>query len=132
MVVLLGGFMGEVAAGEGEVKAEVEGLSGVGLLLLAAENLKRSIEFTVGQLNARKVRGEMKLRWSRSLVRQVEALVKVVEALNKVGGKPGVELDLASYLAGLEGKIPKRFVSKELAGIVGRVQARVSRRSLKV
>ena len=55
-----------------------------------------------------------------------------MEALNKVGGKPGVELDLASYLAGLEGKIPKRFVSKELAGIVGRVQARVSRRSLKV
>jgi len=47
-------------------------------LLLAAENLKKSIEFTVRQLNARKVRGEMKLRWSRSLVRQVEALVKVV------------------------------------------------------
>jgi len=123
--------MGE-GAGSAVREGEAEGLSGVGLLLLAAENLKKSIEFTVGQLNARKVRGEMKLRWSRSLVRQVEALVKVVEALNKVGGKPGVELDLASYLAGLEGKIPKRFVSKELAGIVGRVQARVSRRSLKV
>jgi hypothetical protein len=31
----------------------------------------------------------MKLRWSRSLVRQVEALVKVVEALDKIGGKSG-------------------------------------------
>jgi hypothetical protein len=122
--------MGE-GAGSAVREGEAEGLSGVGLLL-AAENLKKNTEFTVGQLNARKVRGEMKLRWSRSLVRHVEALVKVVEALNKVGGKPGVELDLASYLAGLEGKIPKRFVSKELAGIVGRVQARVSRRSLKV
>jgi hypothetical protein len=126
MVVIFGGFMGE-SVGSAVQEGEAEGLSGVGLLLLAAENLKRSIEFTVGQLNARKVRGEMKLRWSRSLVRQVEALVKVVEALNKVGGKSGVELDLASYLAGLEGKIPKRFVSREFAGIVRRVQARASR-----
>jgi len=126
MVVIFGGFMGE-SVGSAVQEGEAEGLSGVGLLLLAAENLKRSIEFTVGQLNARKVRGEMKLRWSRSLVRQVEALVKVVEALNKVGGKSGVELDLASYLAGLEGKIPKRFVSRGFAGIVRRVQARASR-----
>ena len=126
MVVYLGDFMGE-SVGSAVREGEAEGLSGVGLLLLAAENLKRSIEFTVGQLNARKVRGEMKLRWSRSLVRQVEALVKVVEALNKVGGKSGVELDLASYLAGLEGKIPKRFVSRGFAGIVRRVQARASR-----
>jgi hypothetical protein len=117
--------MGEGAAGEGEVKAEVEVLSGIGLLL-AAENLKRSIEFTVGQLNARKVRGEMKLRWSRSLVRQVEALVKVVEALNKVGGKAETELDLAM----IESKVPKRFVGKEFAGIVRRVQARASRHTL--
>jgi hypothetical protein len=122
--------MSEVRAGEGEVKAEVKGLSGVGLLLLAAENLKRSIEFTVGQLNARKVRGEMKLRWSRSLVRQVEALVKVVEALNKVGGKGGAELDLASYLAMIESKVPKRFVCREFAGIVRRVQTRASRYTL--
>jgi len=108
-------------------KSDAQELSGVALLLMAAENLKRSIEFTIGQLNARKVRSEMKLRWSRSLVRQVEALVKVVEALNKVGGKSGVELDLASYLAGLESKIPKRFVSREFTGIVRKTQARASR-----
>jgi hypothetical protein len=118
--------MGE-SVGSAVQEGEAEGLSGVGLLLLAAENLKRSIEFTVGQLNARKVRGEMKLRWSRSLVRQVEALVKVVEALNKVGGKPKVELDLASYLAMVESKVPKRFVGKEFAGVVRRVQASASR-----
>jgi hypothetical protein len=68
LVVLLGGFMGE-GAGSAVREGEAEGLSGVGLLLLAAENLKKNTEFTVGQLNARKVRGEMKLRWSRSLVR---------------------------------------------------------------
>jgi hypothetical protein len=118
-VFIFGGLMDE--------KSDAQELSGVALLLMAAENLKRSIEFTIGQLNARKVRSEMKLRWSRSLVRQVEALVKVVEALNKVGGKSGVELDLASYLAGLESKIPKRFVSREFTGIVRKTQARASR-----
>jgi hypothetical protein len=54
-------------------------------------------------------------------------LVKVVEALNKVGGKSGIELDLASYLSGLEGKIPKRFVGREFARIVRRMQMRASR-----
>lgn len=119
-VFIFGGLMDE--------KSEAQELSGVGLLLMAAESLKRSIEFTIRQLKAKKVKGEMKLRWSRALVRQVEALVKVVEALNRVGGKSGVELDLASYLAGLESQIPKRFVSREFTGIVRRVQARVSRR----
>jgi hypothetical protein len=40
----------------------------------------------------------------------------------------GVELDLASYLAVVESKVPKRFVSKEFAGIVRRVQASAARR----
>jgi hypothetical protein len=41
---------------------------------MAAESLKGSIEFTVRQLKAEKVNGEMKIKWSRALVRQVEAL----------------------------------------------------------
>jgi len=47
-----------------------------------------------------------------------------VEALNKLRGKTGAEaeLDLASYLAGLESQIPKRFVSREFARTVRRMQ----------
>lgn len=94
------------------------------LLLMAADNLKKSIEHAVRQLEARKVRGEMKLRWSRSLTRQVEALVKVAEALNKIGSKSAADLDLASYLSGLEIRVPERFVSKKFARIVSRVSVR--------
>ena len=88
------------------------------LLLMAAENLKRSIEFAVRKLDARKVRGEVKLRWSRSLTRQVEALVKVAEALNKIGSKSAVDMDMATYLSGLESKVPTRFVTKKFVRIV--------------
>ena len=58
------------------------------------------------------------------MVKLVEALIKVVEALNKLRGKTGAEaeLDLASYLAGLESQIPKRFVSREFARTVRRMQ----------
>ncbi|MEM3765650.1 MAG: hypothetical protein QXU46_01330 [Candidatus Bathyarchaeia archaeon] len=116
---------------EGEGEAEAGNLSSEALLLLAAENLKKSIEFAVGQLKAKKVRGEMKLKWSRSLVRQVEALVKVVEALNKIDSKSGTaDLDLASYLAGLGKKIPRRFVSKRFVTVVRTVQARTAGRKL--
>jgi len=60
---------------------------------MAAESLKGSIEFTVRQLKAEKVKGEMKIKWSRALVRQVEALIKVVEALKKLSGKLRVRLN---------------------------------------
>ncbi|MBS7646631.1 hypothetical protein KEJ24_02165 [Candidatus Bathyarchaeota archaeon] len=114
-------------------EAEAVDLSSEALLLLAAENLKKSIEFAVGQLKAKKVKGEMKLKWSCSLVRQVEALVKVVEALNKIGSKSEADLDLSSYLAVLEEKIPRRFVSKRFATVVKTVQARIAgRKPLKV
>ena len=92
------------------------------LLLMAAENLKKSIEHAVRQLEAKKVRGEMKLRWSRSLTRQVEALVKVAEALNKIGSKSAADMDLASYLSGLHMRVPQRFVTKEFSRVVRRVQ----------
>ena len=117
--------VGEVAGAGG-----VGGLSAEGLLLLAAENLKRSIELTVRQLNARKVRGEMKLRWSRSLTRQVEALVKVAEALSKIGSKSAVEADLATYLSDLQSRVPVRYVTVKFARIAGRMRVNVSRREL--
>jgi hypothetical protein len=87
------------------------------LLVMAAENLKKSIEHSVGQLGMKRVRGEMKLRWSRSLTRQVEALVKVAEALNKIGGGSAVDIDLASYLSGLETRVPRKFATKKLCRI---------------
>jgi len=91
--------------------------------LLAAENLKRSIEHAVRQLGAKKVKGEMKLRWSRSLTRQVEALVKVAEALNKMGSKSAVDVDLASYLSVLETRVPRRFATKKFTRIVEKMRA---------
>jgi len=117
--------VGEVAGAGG-----VEGLSAEGLLLMAAENLKRSIELAVRQLNAKKVRGEMKLKWSRSLTRQVEALVKVAEALNRIGSKSAVELDLANYLSVLESRVPRRFVTRRFERIAGKMRASVSRREV--
>jgi len=92
------------------------------LLLMAAENLKKSIEHAVRQLEAKKVRGEMKLRWSRSLTRQVEALVKVAEALSKIGSKSAADMDLASYLSDVEKKVPEKFVTKKFARIIARTR----------
>ena len=83
MIVFVG-LVSLVMVDGGEVEDARPGGS-KGFLLMAAENLRRSIEFSVGQLRAKKVRGEVKLRWSRSLARQVEALVKVAEALNRIG-----------------------------------------------
>jgi len=88
------------------------------LLLMAAENLKRSIEFAIGQLRAKKVPGEVKLRWSRSLTRQVEALVKVAEALSKIGCRSTTNVDLASYLSSLETRVPRKLVSRKFSKIV--------------
>jgi len=112
---------------EGQEVGDVERVSSEKLLLMSAENLKKSIEYAVRQLTAKKVRCEVKLRWSRSLTRQVEALVKVAEALNKIGSKSATDMDLASYLSGLETKIPRRFVTKKFSGIVRRSRVSWSR-----
>jgi hypothetical protein len=85
---------------------------------MAAGNLKRSIEHSVRQLGVKRVRAEMKLRWSRSLTRQVEALVKVAEALNKIGSKSAADIDLASYLSSLETRVPSRFATKKYSRIL--------------
>lgn len=99
------------------------------LLMMAAENLKRSIELTVRQLQAKKVRSEMKLRWSRSLTRQVQALVIVAEALNKIGGASAVDLDLASYLSTVESRVPKTYASRRFALVVIKSQVSWQRRA---
>jgi len=122
-VICVDGF---VMAESSQVKG-VERFGSEGLLLMAAENLKKSIEHAVRQLEAKKVGGEMKLRWSRSLTRQVEALVKVAEALNKIGSKSAADLDLASYLSGLETRVPRRFVTRKFTLMVSRTRASWSR-----
>jgi len=83
-----------------------EHLSSDGLLLMATENLKKGIEYAVNQIRSKKVRPDTKLRWMRSLTRQVEALVKVAEALNNIESKSASDIDLATYLSSLEKKIP--------------------------
>jgi len=119
------GWDGVMVEGDAEADeaGEVKPSGSEELLLMAAENLKRSIEFAVRKLDARKVHGEVKLRWSRSLTRQVEALVKVAEALNKIGGKSVVDVDMATYLSGLESKVPTRFVTKKFVRIVRKMRA---------
>lgn len=97
------------------------------LLLMAAGNLKRSIELTVRQLEAKKVRSEMKLRWSRSLTRQVQALVIVAEALNKIGSRSAPDLDLASYLSAVESRVPRTYSSRRFALVVSKTRMSVGR-----
>jgi len=75
------------------------------LLLMSAENLKKGIQYAVSQINSRTIKGEMKVRWIRSLTRQIEALIKVVEAVNNIGSKTPVDFDLATYLSSLEKKM---------------------------
>jgi hypothetical protein len=78
------------------------------LLLISAENLKTGIMFIVSQLKSRKVTSEMKLRWMRSLPRQVEALVKVVQALDDMGNKSAADVDLSTFLSSLEKDVAVR------------------------
>ena len=114
-----GGSGGSVGSGGvGGAGGVGEGVSAEGLLLLAAEHLRRSIEVAVRQLNARKVRGEMKLKWSRALTGQVEALVKIAQALSRIEGESGVGMDLATFLSDVERKVPRRYVSRRLARAV--------------
>ena len=77
-----------------------------GSLLLAAENLKKGMTFTMNQLNSRKVPSEKKLRWLKALTRQAEAIVDVVEALNKIGSKSASDIDLATFLSSIEERLP--------------------------
>jgi len=73
---------------------------------MATENLKKGIEYAVHQIRSKRVDPDTKLRWMRSLTRQVEALVKVAEALNNIEGKSASEIDLATYLSSVETRVP--------------------------
>jgi len=64
--------------------------------------------FTLSQINSRRVPPEKKLRWLKALARQAEALVDVVQALNKIGSKSTKEIDLATFLSSVEKKLPKK------------------------
>ena len=93
----------------GDVEGSV-GQAGLGkagaerFLLKSAEHLQKGIDYAVKQLASRKISEERKMRWIRALTRQIEALVKVVEALNNIGSNAGV-LDLASYLSSIRERV---------------------------
>ncbi len=114
-------------AEEGDDKSESGGFRPLGseeLLLMASDALKKNIEHALRQLKARKVRGEMKLRWSRALVRDAEALVKVAEALSKMGAKSAADMDISSYLSSVQTRVPEPYATPRLARIVARTRSR--------
>jgi len=75
-------------------------------LLIAVDNLKKGMMFTMSQLNSKRVLPEKKLRWLKALTRQVEALVNVVEALHHIGSRSASDQDLATFLSSLEKEFP--------------------------
>jgi hypothetical protein len=90
-------------------------------LLKSAEHLQKGIDYAVRQLGSRKISEERKMRWIRALTRQIEALVKVVEALNNIGSNAG-GLDLASFLSSIRDKVevPVERASASEGGSVGK------------
>jgi hypothetical protein len=93
------GDVGSSAGADGLGKAGAERF-----LLKSAEHLQKGIDYAVRQLSSRKISEERKMRWIRALTRQIEALVRVVEALNNVGSNAG-GFDLASYLSSIREKV---------------------------
>jgi hypothetical protein len=77
-------------------------------LRMTVDNLKKGITLTVSQINSRRVPPEKKLRWLKALARQAEALVDVVQALNKIGTKSTTEIDLATFLSSVEKRLPTK------------------------
>jgi hypothetical protein len=80
-------------------------LSSDDMLLLATDNLRKGIEYAVRQVRSKKVSPAAKLRWMRALTRQVEALVKVVEAQSNIGSKSADKHDLATFLSSVQSRI---------------------------
>jgi hypothetical protein len=99
-------------------------------LLIAVDNLKIGMVFTMGQITSRRVLPERKLRWLKALTRQVEALVNVVEALHNIGSKSASDGDLASFLCSLESKLPKELRSQSLGSANGECRSAMRRASL--
>ena len=72
--------------------------------MVAVENLKKGMKFTMSQLNSRRVQPEKKLRWLKALTRQVEALINVIEELHKIGSKSASDLERAREFSVFSGK----------------------------
>jgi hypothetical protein len=88
-------------------------------LLVAVENLKKGMKFTMSQLNSRRVLPEKKLRWLKALTRQVEALVNVIEALHNIGSKSAEDVDLAAFLSSLDSSLEKEFPTQSQTSSFG-------------
>jgi hypothetical protein len=99
-------------------------------LLIAVDNLKIGMRFTMSQLTSRRVLPEKKLRWLKALTRQVEALVNVVEALHNIGSKSASDSDLASFLCSLDSKLPKELRSESSGSVAGECRSVMRRASL--
>jgi len=99
-------------------------------LLIAVDNLKTGMMFTMSQLNSRRVLPEKKLRWLKALTRQVEALVNVVEALHNIGSKSASDVDLATFLSSLERKLPKESQSPSFGSAAGECRSAMRRVSM--
>ena len=99
-------------------------------LLVAVENLKTGMRFTMSQLTSRRVLPEKKLRWLKALTRQVEALVNVVEALHNIGSKSASDSDLASFLCSLDSKLPKELKSVSSSSVAGECRTAIRRASI--
>jgi len=96
----------ELIVAEDSVGKDADRRAGAECFLLnSTEHLQKGIEYAVKQLNSRKISDERKMRWIRSLTRQIEALVKVVEALNNIGSLSASEIDLAKYLSSVKERV---------------------------
>lgn len=105
-------------------------LSSDELLLMATANLKKGIEYAVNQIRSKRVDPDTKLRWIRSLTRQVEALVKVAEASNNIESKSANDIDLATYLSSLEKKIAKATSQQPISSDAAKECRRTIRRAI--
>jgi len=99
-------------------------------LLIAVENLKKGMKFTMSQLNSRRVLPEKKLRWLKALTRQIEALVNVVEALHNIGSKSASGLDLATFLSSLEKELPTQQQTRVLGSAASECRTAMRRASM--
>jgi hypothetical protein len=105
--MVLVGVLGMVAVDDGSGEKDADPLGGAERFLLkSAEHLQKGIEYAVRQLNSRKISDERKMRWIRSLTRQIEALVKVVEALHNIGSKSAGSINLATFLSSVAKELP--------------------------
>jgi len=99
-------------------------------LLIAVDNLKKGMMFTMSQLNSKRVPPEKKLRWLKALTRQVEALVNVVEALHNIGSKSASDADLATFLSSLAKEFPAQSQTPSLDSATNECRTAMRRASI--